>query len=229
MQNLPPTLLSKKDKPLFRIRLRPQQFFYRGTWLGLLTLLLFCYWAGSEKTLAQAAATSNTSTITVTATVTPAIALYVSATTVDLGSVTSGTDVYNTANLTVASNCQDGYKLYAFYTKNLQHDTVTSQYIAPTNLGSAAGPSPYTGTGLGFSLSGAAADLVQAKWNAAAGSVSANYSSFTSGTSGIEVNNYANYSSGNTIITVLFRLDVTASQYSGPYTTETKWYAVTNS
>jgi len=227
MQSLPISVSSKI--PLKKIRLETKRFFYRGTWLSLAAFLIFCASVGTQRKVAIGAATSNTSTITVTATVAPTIALYVSTTSVDLGTITAGTDVYGTANLTVATNCQDGYKLYAYYIKDLQHTVVTTTYIAPTNLGSAGSPSPHTGTGLGFSLSGAASALVQTKWNAAAGSLSCNYSSFTSGTAGVEVNNYANYSSGNTVVTVLFRLDVVATQYSGTYTTDTKWYAVTNS
>ncbi len=225
MKALPEFTASKV--PL-KIRVATRKFFYRGTWLSLAAFLVFCSYVGSQKELAGAAATSNTSTITITATVAPTIALYVSATAVDLGTVTAGTDVYGTAALTVVTNCQDGYKLYAYYIKDLQHTVVTTTYIPTAGLGTAAAPSPYTGTGLGFSLS-AVANVIQAKWNAAAGSLAANYSSFTSGTAGIEVNNYANYSSGNTVFTIRFQLDVLATQYTGAYTTDTKWYAVTNS
>lgn len=194
------------------------------TWLLLLALVGFSVWAGVNSEFTEAA-TSTTRTVTVSATISPAIQIYIGDTGIDLSVATAGTDAYDSNTVVVATNSQVGYKLYAGQTMRLRH-TDTTTYIVEANIGGQDTPAPYgvDSVGLAFSLSGTPAEAI---WNAAAGSVACNYSSFTSG-SGVELNNYATYSSSNTTTTVFYRLDVTASQKSGTYQNNVTWYGVTN-
>jgi len=196
---------------------------YRATWGLFLGGLLVSVWLGSNVGLAEAVVTSGTTAVTVTATVASTINLYVSSTSLDLGTVTAGTDVYGSTELRVRTNAT-GYKTYARQNKQLDKSGI---YITEVSMGSPAAPTGYidgTTTGLAFSMSGVPA---LSKWNAAAGSVNANYSSFTSGSAGVEVNSYGTYSAANTTTTVFYRLDVTPSQQSGVYSNETYWSCVT--
>lgn len=202
---------------------RTKAVVYRITWGLFFGALAVSVWLGSNVGLAEAVVTSGTTAVTVTATVASTINLYVSTTSLDLGTVTAGTDVYGSTELRVRTNSAVGYKAYTRQNKQLDK---SGTYITEANMGSAAAPTGYTSTttGLAFSMSGVPA---ASKWNAAASSVNANYASFTSGSSGVEVNNYGTYSAANTTTTVFYRLDVVASQHSGVYSNETYWSCVT--
>jgi len=195
-------------------------------WLLFFSTAAFSVWKGTNSHLAEAADTSSTRTVTVNATIASAIEIYIADTTIDLSVPSPGSDAYDSNEIVVDTSAQNGYKLYAGQTKQLEHTADAGVYITEANMGGQDDPFPYTSstTGLAFSLSGTPAESL---WNAAAGSVDCNYSSFTSG-SGVEVNNYASYSASNTTVTVLYRLDVTASQRSGTYQNNVTWYAVTN-
>lgn len=195
-------------------------------WSFLVLAIALSVWAGTNSELAEAAVTSSTLTVTVNATVSPAIAIYIADLQINLAVTAPGTDVYDSNTVIIATSGQNGYKLYAGQLTRLEHTDDAGQYITEANMGGEDGPYPYTSstTGLAFSLSGTPAEAL---WNAAAGSVASNYSSFTSG-SGTEVNNYATYSSANTTTTVLYRLDVITSQRSGTYDNNVVWYGVTN-
>ena len=141
---------------------------------------------------------------------------------VSIPPVSAGTPQSTTDVCTITTESANGYKLYTYENKDLEHTTEAGTYITPLGLGSYNNPTPWdTGTdvGLGFSLSGASAE---AKWNSGA-----NFSSFVSGTAGL-INNYSSACAQGTNLTVTYQLDVAASQRSGSYQNEVYYYVTTN-
>lgn len=141
---------------------------------------------------------------------------------VSIPAVTPGTPRNKTDICTITTESANGYKLYTYENKDLEHTTQAGTYITPSGLGSYGSPSPWdTGTdvGLGFSLSGTSAE---AKWNAGG-----NFSSFVSGTAGL-INNYASACGQGTNLTVTYQLDVGTYQRSGNYSNEVYYYVTTN-
>jgi len=143
-------------------------------------------------------------------------------TSVNIPEVTPGSPQNITDICTITTDSANGYQLYAYENKDLEHNDSPGTYITPSGLGSYDNPTPWdTGTdvGLGFSLSGTSAE---AKWNSGG-----NFSSFVSGTAGL-VNNYSSASAQGTNLTVIYQLDVAGSQMSGSYSNEVYYYVTTN-
>jgi len=141
---------------------------------------------------------------------------------VTIPAVSAGTPQNNTDTCTVTTDSANGYKLYTYENKDLEHTTSAGTYITPVSLGNYAAPIPWdTGndTGLGFSLNGAS---VEAKW--ASGS---NFSSFVSGAAG-EINSCSSAYAGGTNLIVTYQLDVVAAQRSGNYQNEVYYYITTS-
>lgn len=186
-------------------------------WAALTGLLVSFAALGSHYKQAEAQATSSTRTVTVNATVSPDIEIYITDTTINLTVSNPGSAVTDTNNIEVWTNSETGYKLFQSHNQNLTH-TDASTIIDPDFTGTVDGPAPYADNGLAFSLNGTP---VEAIW--ASGS---NFSTFYS--SATEANCYADYSAGNTVINVIYTLDVATTQKSGVYSNEVYWYAVSN-
>ena len=141
---------------------------------------------------------------------------------VSIPAVTPGAPQNTTDICTITTESANGYKLYTYENKDLEHTGTAGVYITPSGLGSYASPTPWdTGTdvGLGLSFSGVSAE---AKWNSGS-----NFSSFVSGTAGL-INNYSSACAQGTNLTVTYQLDVVASQRSGSYQNEVYYYVTTN-
>ena len=187
-------------------------------WAAFVSLLFFSAWAGTHsETASSAAATSNTRTVTVNATVNPDIEIYIADVTINLNVTSPGSAVTDTNNIEVWTNSNTGYKLYELHDNNLQH-TVDATVIDPNITGTVDAPVPYAHNGLAFSLNGTP---VEGLWNNGG-----NFSTFAAAAT--ECNCYATYAAGNTVINVIYRLDVSTTQKSGTYLNHTNWYAVTN-
>lgn len=173
-------------------------------------------------------ATSSTVTTTVTATVQAAISITASAT-VDIGNVVPGTPSWAAGDVTVTSNSEEGWGLYNYADNYMTKTTTPYQSITDVPPGSATSPQPWTaGTtkGLGFSLCG---PIAEAKWYTAGAPNTLNYASFTTTSAGAAlVNNYTTWSSIAENLNVIYVLDVTTSQLTGPYKAIISWYAITN-
>lgn len=142
--------------------------------------------------------------------------------TVNIPAVTPGTPQSTTDICTITTESANGYKIYTYENKDLDHADVPGTYITPSSLGTYDTPLAWdTGTdvGLGFSLSGVSAE---AKWSSGA-----NFSSFVSGTAGL-ANDYGSASAQGTNLTVVYKLDVTSSQRSGNYANAVYYYVTTN-
>ena len=141
---------------------------------------------------------------------------------VSIPAVSPGTPRSISDVCTITTDSANGYELYTYEDKDLEHTESAGTYIVPSSLGSYASPSPWdngTDVGLGFSLNGASAE---AKWNNGG-----NFSSFVSGSAGL-INNYSSASAGGTNLTVTYQLDVTSTQRSGGYSNEVYYYVTTN-
>lgn len=187
-------------------------------WTVLIGALVFCAWSGTHSTLTEAAETSSTRTVTVNATVSPDIEIYITDTTINLAVTSPGSPVIDTNDIEVWTNSETGYKLYQSHNQNLTHTDDGTTIIDPDLDGTVDAPVTYSHNGLGFSLNGTP---VEGLWNDGA-----NFSTFYD--TATEANCYAEYSSGNTIMNVVYQLDVATTQKSGEYSNEVYWYAVTN-
>ncbi len=187
-------------------------------WVALAGLLVSFAALGQHYQQAEAQATSSTRTVTVNATVSPDIEIYIADTTITLSVTSPGSAVTDENNIEVWTNSETGYKLFQSHNNNLTH-TDTSTIIDPdAGIGSVDAPEPYADNGLAFSMNGTP---VEGVWDAGS-----NFSTFYD--SATEANCYASYSAGNTVINVIYQLDVATTQKSGSYSNEVYWYAVSN-
>lgn len=186
-------------------------------WSVLFGLTSLTVWLGSNSVMTNAAGTSSTKTVTVNATVAGDIEIYIDDTTINLNVTSPGSMVTDTNQIKVWTNCENGYKLFQSHNNNLLH-TDTSTIINPNLPGSVDAPIVYSHNGLGFSLNGSP---VESLWNDGA-----NFSTFYDSTT--EANCYASYSATNTVINVIYKLDVTTTQKAGTYSNEIYWYGVAN-
>ena len=188
-------------------------------WAVFMGLLLCFAWLGQNYTKAEAQSqTSTTRTVTVNASVSPDIELYVSSTSVTLNVTSPGTSGTDKHQIEVRTNCERGYKLYQQRNNELTHTTDGGVTIDGDLDGSVNSPIPYAHNGLGFSLNG---DPVEGVWDDGS-----NFSTFYA--SAEEANCYASYCSANTVINVIYQLDVKTTQQSGSYQNKIDWYAVSN-
>jgi hypothetical protein len=172
-------------------------------------------------------ATSSTVTTTVQASVQSSIAITASAT-VNIGNVVPGVPGWKKGDVTVTSNCEEGWGLYNYADNYMTKTTTPYQSITDVPPGSASAPKPWTaGTtkGLGFALSGPIAEV---KWHTSA-TANFNYASFTTTSAAAAlVNNYTTWSSIAQNLNVIYVLDVATTQLTGPYQAIVSWYAITN-
>ncbi len=187
-------------------------------WALLIGAVVFCAWSGTHSTLTEAADTSSTRTVTVNATVSPDIEIYITDTEINLAVSSPGSPVIDTNDIEVWTNSESGYTLWQSHNQNLTHTVNGSVIIDPDLDGTVDAPVTYSHNGLGFSLNGTP---VEGLWNDGA-----NFSTFYD--SATESNNFTDYSSTNTIINVIYQLDVETTQAAGEYQNEVYWYAVSN-
>lgn len=177
--------------------------------------------------LAYGLSTSSTCASTVTATV--GANIWVTCNAVDLGSITPGTPVSGTGDVTVNSNIAGGWRLYNYAANYMTKTDAPGASIANTPDGTPASPQQWntnTDYGLGFSLSGPqiAAFNSPAVWHV--GGVYSYASITTTAAASQIVNNYYTHSNQGENVTVLYALDVSSFQLQGTYTAVVSWFAI---
>lgn len=141
---------------------------------------------------------------------------------VSIPTVLAGSPENTTDTCTITTDSANGFSLYTYENKDLEHTTNGGTYINPSSLGSYDAPEPWdTGTdvGLGLSLCGTSAE---AKWDDGG-----NFTSFISGSAAL-LNDYSSPSAGGTNLLMTYQLDVEPSQRAGEYSNEVYYYVTTN-